>query len=162
MSTPIDVTPRDDRELVLGRLLQAPRELLWRCWTDPALLPRWYCPLPWKVSDVELDVRPGGGSKMTMRGPAGEVVPLEGVFLEVVPQQRLVFTDALTAGWRPAARAFMVATITFEDTGAGTRYIARCGHWSAADREEHERMGFHEGWGQVAEQLEATARSLQG
>ncbi|MCO6415563.1 SRPBCC family protein [Siccirubricoccus sp. KC 17139] len=161
MTTIIDITPEEERELVLGRILAAPRALLWRCWTEPALLKRWFCPAPWQVTEAEMEVRTGGRSRITMRGPNGEGGPMEGLYLEVVPGERLVFTDAFTAAWKPSAKPFMVATVTFEDAGAGTRYIARCGHWSVEDRQRHETMGFHEGWGKVAEQLEATAHSLQ-
>ena len=63
--------------------------------------------------------------------------------------------------WVPSGKAFMVAEITLDDTPEGhTRYVARALHWSAADRETHERMGFHQGWAIAADQLEALARSI--
>jgi uncharacterized protein YndB with AHSA1/START domain len=77
-----------------------------------------------------------------------------------VPERRLVLTDAFTSAWVPSERAFMVVTIHLDDQSGGTRYIAHARHWTAEARAEHEAMGFHEGWGQVADQLEALARDL--
>jgi uncharacterized protein YndB with AHSA1/START domain len=96
-----------------------------------------------------------------MNSPDGERFGEPGVFLEVVENERLVFTDAFHPGWRPSGRAFMAAEVLFDDAGAGkTRYTARAMHWSADARKEHEEMGFHEGWGKAADQLEALARTL--
>lgn len=148
-------TPPNARELVLTRLIDAPREKLYRAWTEPELLVQWFSPLPWTTPEAELDLRAGGKSRVIMRSPEGETFPSEGVYLEVVPNERLVFTDAYTAGWEPSEKPFMTAIITFEDEAGKTRYTARVRHWSEADREEHEGMGFHEGWGQCADQLAA-------
>jgi uncharacterized protein YndB with AHSA1/START domain len=151
----------DDTTLVLDRIIRAPRARVWRCWTEPDLLRQWYCPKPWGVSHAELDVRPGGRNFVIMQGPEGQQVPLPGVYLEVVPGRRLVMTDAFERAWVPSGKAFMVADITLEDTPAGdTHCVSRALHWSVADREAHEKMGFHAGWGAAADQLEALARSL--
>ena len=149
------------RELVLERIIKAPRQNIWRCWTEGELLMRWYCPLPWKVTEAELDVRPGGRFYVMMQGPGGEQAPAPGVYLAVDQGRRLVFTDAFEKAWAPSGKAFMVGDITLEDTPEGyTRYTARSLHWTVADREEHERMGFHEGWGIAADQLERLAQSI--
>lgn len=143
-------------ELVLDRILDVPRAEVWRAWTTPELLVQWWCPKPWQTTLAELDVRAGGTFRTIMQGPAGESFDNSGLYLEVVPEQRIVFTDAFTQTWVPSGKAFMVADVTFEDLGDGrTRYIARCRHWSAEDCAEHERMGFHEGWGAAADQLVA-------
>lgn len=93
--------------------------------------------------------------------PDGNEFPNPGVFLEVIPGQKIVFTDAYTQAWKPSEKPFMTVVLTFEDEGDGkTRYIARVRHWSVADREQHEAMGFHQGWGQCADQLEDLARTL--
>jgi uncharacterized protein YndB with AHSA1/START domain len=97
---------------------------------------------------------------MVMRSPEGQDFPNPGVVLEVVPGERLVFTDAYTSAWVPSARPFMTAILTFADEMGGTRYVARARHWTAEARAEHEAMGFHEGWGQCADQLEALASTL--
>ena len=151
-----------ERELVLSRLIDAPREALYRCWTEPELLKQWFAPAPLTTPVAELDVRPGGGNLIVMRMPDGQDMPNRGVYLEVVPHEKLVFTDAYGADWRPKDGApFMTVIVTFEDAGAGrTRYTARVRHWSLADREQHEAMGFHAGWGQCADQLAALAKTL--
>lgn len=142
------------RELVLTRIFDAPREKIFRAWTDPELLKQWFAPKPWTTPKAELDVRPGGSCVVTMRSPEGQEFPNPGVYLDVVQNERLVFTDAFVTAWTPSQKAFMVATITLEDLGGGrTKYTARCQHWSAEDRKAHEEMGFYEGWGQCADQL---------
>ena len=148
-------------ELVLERILDAPREKLFRCWTEDALLKQWFVPRPWTIAAVDNDLRPGGRSNITMRDPDGNEYPNPGVYLEIVPNERLVFTDAYTEGWVPSEKPFFTGIVTFEDAGGGkTRYVARARHWRAEDKEQHEKMGFHEGWGQCADQLEELAKTL--
>jgi uncharacterized protein YndB with AHSA1/START domain len=157
-TTPAD--PRSAHELTLERRMDAPRAALWRCWTEPELLARWFTPAPWTTHDVEIDLRPGGAFAMTMRGPDGEGHPNAGVYLEVVPGARLVFTDAYVRAWEPSAKPFFTGVISFADEAGGTRYVAKARHWTAEDKDAHAAMGFHEGWGKAADQLEALARSL--
>jgi len=150
-----------DRELVLERVLNAPREKLWRCWTEPALIVQWFTPPPFKTTKAVMDVRAGGESCVIMQAPDGTEFPNPGLYLEVVPNEKLVFTDAFTSAWAPSGKAFMVGILTFEDAGAGkTKYTARVRHWSSDDRAAHEKMGFHEGWGIATSQLEALAQKI--
>jgi len=150
-----------DRELVLDRLIDAPRQAVWRCWTEPELLRQWFAPKPWTTPKVEIDLKVGGASNFTMADPDGNEYPNQGIYLEVVPGERLVTTDAMTAGFKPIEGIpFMVATIELCDEGGKTRYTATARHWTKEAREQHEKMGFHEGWGQCADQLEALAKSL--
>ena len=160
MTAATDIKPADDRELVLIRLIDAPREKVYRAFTDAELLKQWFAPLPWTITEAELDVRPGGTNRFVMRSPEGELYPNQGVYLDVVPNEKLVMTDAYTEAWKPSEKPFMTAILTFEDEGGKTRYTARARHWSAADREAHEKMGFHEGWGQCADQLAALVAEL--
>lgn len=153
--------PTDSHELILDRILNAPRAKLWRLWTDASLMEQWFCPKPWYVSDAVVDPRPGGEFSTVMHGPDGEEFANVGVFLEVVEGRKLVFTDAFAPGWLPAGRPFMVAELTFEDAGEGrTRYVARARHWTEEARKEHEAMGFQEGWNTVADQLEKLANEI--
>ncbi len=144
-----------DRELTITRLIDAPREKLYRAWTDPTLLRQWFAPLPYTTPVAELDVRPGGSAFIVMRSPDGKDLPNHGVYLDVVPNQRLVSTDAYTNAWDPSEKPFMTLILKFENEGGKTRYTARVRHWTAADREAHEKMGFHQGWGICADQLTA-------
>jgi uncharacterized protein YndB with AHSA1/START domain len=158
--TATDAAPTSDRELVLTRLIDAPRAKLFKAWTDPDLLKRWFAPLPWTTPRAELDVRPGGANLVVMRGPDGNEFPNRGVYLEIVPNERLVFTDAYTEAWAPSEKPFMTVILTFDDEDGKTRYTARVRHWTVADREAHEKMGFHQGWGQCADQLAALVATL--
>ena len=154
-------TPTSDRELVLTRLIDVPREKLWRCWTEPKLMLQWFTPAPWKTIHAETDVRPGGSSYVVMQGPDGTEMPNRGVYLEVIKNERLVFTDAYTSAWEPSENPFFTGILTFEDAGNGqTRYTARALHWTRENRETHEKMGFHEGWGVATDQMTALARTL--
>jgi uncharacterized protein YndB with AHSA1/START domain len=151
--------------LRIERILAAPRETLWRCWTTAELMKPWFCPKPWYVSHAEIDARPGGSSLVVMNGPNGEEMPHRGVYLEATPPApgnvaRLVFTDAYVRAWEPAEKPFMTGIISFEEVPGGTRYIAEARHWTAEDRDQHAAMGFEQGWSIVAEQLEAFAASL--
>lgn len=147
--------PTSDRELVLTRIINAPRERVYQAWTDPELLKQWFAPKPFTTPVVKMDVRPGGANLIVMRGPDGNEFPNRGVYLEVVPNERLVFTDAYTEAWQPSEKPFMTVVLTFEDVGGKTKYTARARHWTVADRETHEKMGFHQGWGQCTDQLAA-------
>jgi uncharacterized protein YndB with AHSA1/START domain len=148
-------------ELTLTRIIEAPREKIYRAWTEPALLKEWFTPRPWTVSMVEIDVRSGGNSYIVMNGPNGEEFPNRGVYLEVIPNEKIVFTDAYSEAWVPSAKPFFTGLILLEDLGGGrTRYTARALHWTAEDRETHEKMGFHEGWGKATDQLEELVARL--
>jgi uncharacterized protein YndB with AHSA1/START domain len=160
-----DNAPDADRDLVLTRIVDAPHEKLYRCWTEPELLKQWFAPLPYTTPVAEIDVRAGGESFIVMRGPDGKDMPIRSVYLEVVPNQRIVGTSAFTRAWQPADKSFMpfmmTMILTFEDAGGGkTRYTALVRHWSVADREAHEKMGFHQGWGQCTDQLAALAKRI--
>lgn len=141
-------------ELSLERIIDASPESLYRAWTEPELLKQWFCPQPWGVAHAELDVRAGGSNLVVMQSPAGDLFTNQGVYLEVIPKQKLVFTDAYSSAWVPTAKPFMTATITFTDLGNGqTRYHAQVLHWNESDQAEHETMGFHDGWGAATDQL---------
>jgi uncharacterized protein YndB with AHSA1/START domain len=161
MTQTIEAAPNSERELVLARIIDAPRDKVFRCWTEPDLLVQWFAPLPWTTARAELDVRPGGQTNVVMRSPEGSEFPNPGIYLEIVKNERLVVTDAYTSAWEPSEKPFMTAILTFEDAGNNkTRYTARVLHWSVADRKAHEEMGFHTGWGQCTDQLEAVAAKL--
>jgi uncharacterized protein YndB with AHSA1/START domain len=153
-------TAQTANELSLTRLIDAPPALVYRAWTEH--LTDWFAPQPLTTTVIDIDFRAGGRFCFTMKDPEGPEYPCDGVFLEVVPNQRIVSTDAFLPDWQPSGKAFMVSVTTFEDTGNGqTRYTARARHWSEEDRKAHEAMGFHEGWGQCADQLVALVARLK-
>jgi len=148
------------RELSITRIINAPREKVFRCWTEPALITQWFTLSTWVTVSAEIDLRPGGSSLLTMRGPDGAEMANRDIYLEVVKNERLVLTDAYTSAWEPSERPFMTVILTFEDEGGKTRYTARVRHWSIADREAHEKMGFHQNWSISADQLAALAAKI--
>ena len=100
---------------------------------------QWFTPPPFKTVHAETDVRPGGSSYILMKGPEGQEMPNRGVYLEVVENEKLVFTDAYTKAWEPSGKPFFTGILTFEDAGVGkTRYTARVLHWTREDCEAHE------------------------
>jgi uncharacterized protein YndB with AHSA1/START domain len=143
-------------ELSVTRLIDARVDVVWKIATER--WEEWSCPKPWTVEIVEQDWRAGGRSAVVMRGPNGEEMPHEGVFLEVTPGKRLVFTDAFAAGWQPRG-PFMVGTMEFADEGGKTRYTASARHWTREAYEQHKAMGFEQGWAVVAGQLAALAEA---
>ena len=143
------------KELSLTRLIKAPREKVYAAWTQPELMKQWFAPLPFTTPIVELDLRAGGASKIVMQDVDGNQYPNHGVYLELVPNEKIVCTDAYTSAWVPSEKPFMTMILTFEDEGGDTRYTACLVHWSEADREAHEQMGFYDGWGKCADQLAA-------
>lgn len=145
-------------ELVIERLMDVPASALWRAYTDH--LNEWFCPPPWRAELVEMDLRAGGRSSVTMYGPNGEEMPNEGVYLEVIPDRLIVFTDAFTPGWNPAGQPFMVGSFEFEPQGDKTLFRGRARHWTEEARTQHEAMGFEAGWGVMAAQWEAVAKRL--
>lgn len=152
-----DIDPELD--LVLERSIEVPPELVWKAWTTPQHLKEWFVPRPWTIADCELDLRPGGIFRTVMRSPDGKEYPNTGCYLEVVPNERLVWTDALLPGFRPVATPESGAGLLFsailllEPKGAGTSYTAIAKHRDSADRVKHEEMGFHDGWGTVLDQM---------
>lgn len=154
------MTADTSRDLVLTRLIDAPPAAVYRCWTEPALLTRWFAPKPWSTPRATLDVRPGGASEVVMADENGNEYLNPGQYLEVVPNRKLVFTDAYVGDWVPSAKPFFTCTLTFEDENGKTRYTAIARHWTNEDKEAHEKMGFHEGWGLCTTQLEEVARQL--
>ena len=156
MSANKTTTSTDGRDLILTRVIDAPRAKVFAAWTEPDLIKQWFAPRPWTTTKAEADVRPGGANMVVMRGPDGNEFPCPGVYLEVVKNERLVHTDAFTSAWKPSEKPFMTVELTFEELAPNkTKYTALVHHWTVADREAHEKMGFHEGWAQCTEQLAA-------
>ena len=150
-----------ETDLTFTRTIDAPRDLVWECWTTPEHIKRFFVPRPHKVEACEIDLRVGGRFNTTMNVD-GHVMASEGVYLEVIDGKRLVFTDAYSEGWKPAPDPFMTAIVEFADDGnGGTIYTATARHRSPEARKSHEDMGFLDGWGTVATQLEEYAKSLQ-
>lgn len=147
-----EINPKLD--LALERVVDVRPELVWKAWTQPEHLKKWFTPKPWETVECEIDLRPGGIFSTTMRSPEGEVMPADpGCYLEVVENRKLVFTDALGPGFRPKTEAFMTAVILLEPEGTGTRYTAIAMHADPDGKTKHEEMGFLNGWSTALDQL---------
>ena len=144
------------RDLTIGRIIRAPRAAVWAAWTDAASFAQWLLPAPMRCEIVAFEPRPGGALHTRMSEPGGEFVPhMDACFLEVVEGERIVFTNMLSAGWRPAAGGFISAVISLADHPDGTDYRAHVMHKDTADRQTHLDLGFDDGWGTVIAQLSA-------
>jgi uncharacterized protein YndB with AHSA1/START domain len=155
-------------DLVLERILDAPRELVWRAMTLPEHTKKWWAPRPYQTVECEIDLRPGGIFYTRMVGPDDFDSPVNGCILEVEDGAKMVWTTALTSGYRPAGEPpqgcgalIFTAVVTLEDSGdGGTRYRAVAKHKDTADSATHAEMGFHDGWGICAAQLGEVAAGL--
>jgi uncharacterized protein YndB with AHSA1/START domain len=148
---------KPDRDLTISRVIKAPRSAVWKAWTDPRSFEQWWIPEPLTCRVVEMDLRPGGSFVTQMSENGADYTPhLSGCFLAVDDLERIVFTNALLGGWRPAEQYYptaMTAIITFADHPMGTEYVSQAMHKNDADRTTHEEMGFYDGWGTVVAQL---------
>ena len=154
-------------DLVLQRVVDAPRELVWAAWTTPEHIKKWFTPAPWKTVDCEIDLRPGGIFRTVMQSPEGQQYPGVGCYLEIVPNERLIWTSALGPGYRPVARVdtgggediVFTGLITLEAQGSRTKYTAMAIHPDEASAKRHAEMGFHDGWGAALDQLVALVKT---
>lgn len=139
-------------DLVFERQTNLPVEQLWKAWTDPQILMKWFCPKPWRVTDCRIDLYAGGEFYTVMEGPNGEKVPGSGCYLEVIPGKKLVWTNMMGPGFQPVQldpQDFgFVATIHFSPS-----YKAVVSHSDEAGLKKHQQMGFQEGWDAAFDQL---------
>ena len=166
----IDVDTKLD--LVLKREIEAPIDLVWRGLTDPELVKQWFCPKPWSVSECRIDLRPGGEFYTVMQGPDGEQGEAgASCFLEIVPQQRLVWTTLMLPEYRPKSPPVMnddgsceditfTCDIALKEIENGTQYTAHVMHSTPQQKDKHEAMGFNEGWGTAITQLNDLLQTL--
>ena len=149
-------------DLSFVRQVDVPKALIWRAWSEPDLLKRWFCPKPWLTTECEMDLRPGGLFKTLMQSPEGDEFPNVGCFLDVQVNHRLVWTNALGPGFRPNqahslgvedSHFFFTATIELQDHLGGTRYFAGVQHADERACNKHRDMGFEQGWGLALEQM---------
>jgi uncharacterized protein YndB with AHSA1/START domain len=159
-------------DLSFERIVDVPREQIWAAWTTPEKLLPWFCPLPWKTVECEIDLRPGGRFYTVMQSPEGQQFPNDGCYLEIIANQKLVWTNALAPGFRPVnppqtspghecAEFLMTASILLEPHANGTKYTALVQHANQESRMKHEQMGFKEGWGACLDQLVALIKQAK-
>jgi uncharacterized protein YndB with AHSA1/START domain len=148
-----------ERQILIERILDAPRELVWKAWTDPAHLAQWWGPTGFTTTIEQMDVRPGGAFKQVMHGPDGTDYPHSSVFVEVVKPERIVYT--LEGGRAGDTAIRFEATWTFEALGEKTRVTIDMVFSSAADRDRVVKdHGAIEGGHQTLQRLAQYARTL--
>ena len=150
----MNLDTRPDLDLEISRVIRAPRARVWRAWADPRRLEQWWTPAPVQCRVETLELSPGGSFRTSIREGGAEFQPhMNTCVLAVDEGHRIVFTDALFAGWRPSDAPFMTAVIMMRDHPEGTEYVARAMHRDRAGRDTHERLGFFDGWTTVTAQL---------
>ena len=143
------------KDLVIERIFDAPREQVWRAWTDPELFMRWWGPSTFTSPTCRMDVRPGGRYVWSMRDPDGNDYYSAGTFLEVVPPERLVYTDSFadkdgniippsTYGMSDAFPTELTVTVTLEDLGKQTKMRTTFSGMPEGPEKEMTAAGFNE------------------
>lgn len=149
-----DIAVNPELDLVLERILPVTRQQVFKAWTTPSSFKNWFCPRPWTVSEATQEAYPGGAFFTVMKSPEGQSFPNDGCVLEVVENEKLVFTSTMTRGFRPIQSDLpFTAVIKLEDHPQGTKYTAIAIHKDAAGRKTHADMGFEQGWGIVIDQM---------
>jgi uncharacterized protein YndB with AHSA1/START domain len=147
-------SPHPELDLTVSRIIRAPRSAVWNAWTNPASFEQWWVPAPEVCRVRDMELHPGGSFRTEISQDCVEFGPhITGSFLAVDELERIIFTDALVAGWRPSETPFVTAIIAMKDHPDGTEYTATAMHRNRADRDQHEQLGFHDGWGTVIRQL---------
>jgi len=142
-----DHTPKTHDELTLTRMIDAPRDLVFRAWTDPAQLARWWGPSGFTTTMKSWEARAGGAILLEMNAPYGAVYPMSGAFREVVPTERIVFTaSALDPQGRPIFE--ILNTVTFADKGGKTMLTLNARVLSKGPEADKYLGGQEEGWSQ--------------
>jgi uncharacterized protein YndB with AHSA1/START domain len=162
MTPDTTLTTDPDLDLVLERVVDVPVEKVWAAWTQPEHITKWFTPSPWTTPEAEVDLRPGGIFRTVMRGPDGEQQDNAGCYLEVIENERLVWTGALGPGFRPQAGPMpFTAIIAMEPAGDGrTKYTAIAMHQDPEGAKQHADMGFHDGWGAALDQLVEYSKTM--
>lgn len=157
-------SPDPKLDLLFERIVDVPQELVWQAWTMPEQVKKWFTPAPWMTVDCEIDLRSGGLFRTVMRSPEGEEFLNIGCYLEIIKNEKIVWTNALLPGYRPAPEPksdtdfLFTAALLLEAHEKGTKYTAIAMHKDEADKNKHEAMGFHVGWGKALDQLVALVK----
>jgi uncharacterized protein YndB with AHSA1/START domain len=154
----MDLDPKTD--LSFTRTLPISPSVVWTCWTTPEHIMQFFVPRPNLVTACDIDLKVGGRFNTTF-DVEGNVMENKGIFLDLIENSRIVFSDAFTEGWKPNPEPFMTAIIDLAPDGnGGTQYTATARHRSEESRKMHEDMGFYVGWGIVVDQLVEYAQTL--
>ena len=157
-------TSSTQRELVITRIFDAPRELVWKAWTDPEMATKWWGPKGFTCPHCEIDLRVGGKFLNCMHSSEGQDIWSTGTYREIVPLERIVCTDSFAdekGNVVPAAHygmgadvpLEMLVTVTFEDLGGKTRMTLRHEGLPAGEMSDGASAGWNESFDKLAEVL---------
>lgn len=153
-------------DLEIERVIRAPRQAVWDAWTDPRKFEQWFLPRPSVLRVERFEPHPTGALVTSMaQHPNGDFTRhVDGCFLAVDELERIVFTTAIESDWRPREHASlrMTATITLDEHPDGTSYRAVVAHADTTDRDQHDALGFADGWGTCISQLADLIEFAQG
>ena len=145
------VTTPSDREIVMTRVFDAPRRLLFEAWTQPEHVVRWWGCDGSSLTVCEIDLRPGGAWRFVLRGPDGKDYPFKGVYREIAPPARLVYSECFDEP--EVGRPEWLTTVAFEECGGTTSLTMTCLHKSMEARDGHLRAGMEQGAAQTFDRL---------
>lgn len=165
---PIIVTTPGSPEFLLTRVFNAPRGLVWKAWTDPRQMVKWWGPRVMSTPVCEVDVRPGGAYRIVMRAPDGKDYPMKGFYREVVKPEKLVYTADLSEHpleWhemfnpnyskaRQNVAMEILTTVTFEEQGDKTKLTVRMDFDTADTRDRLAKGGMTAGWSESFDKLD--------
>jgi len=142
-----------ERTVVITRLFDAPRELVFKAWTDPVMVAKWWGPKGFTNPVCEVDARPGRALRIVMRGPGGTDFPMRGIFREVVPPERLVFTNiAVDENDNPILEG--LTTVTFTERDGKTELTIHTTAVAQIEEASVKLAGMDAGWNQSIDKLE--------
>jgi len=144
-------TKKEKPDLVITRVFDAPRELVFKAWTDPKHLAQWFGPRGFSNPVCELDPRPGGAILIHMRGPDGRTHPMAGVYREVVPPERLVYTGRVPDQGTPLFE--VLTTVSFVEQGGKTKLTMEAKVLKSTPEAAPMLAGMQEGWKQTLDRL---------
>ncbi|HYA86529.1 MAG TPA: SRPBCC domain-containing protein [Nitrospirota bacterium] len=142
-----------EKELVINRTFNAPRERVFNAWVDQKLMSQWWGPKGFTNPVCEMDVRQGGAMRIDMRGPDGTVYPMKGVFHEILPPQRLVFISSALEDETGHAQLENMNIITFIATGKTSTITVHVTVMKSAPAAQGALKGMPEGWNQSLDRL---------
>jgi uncharacterized protein YndB with AHSA1/START domain len=159
MSHKLMVTARGDRELIMTRSFDAPRDLVFQAFTRPELLKRWFGVFGgWSLEVCDIDLRVGGSYRYLWRGPDGITMGMRGEYREVVPPERIVSTESFDESWYPGGA---VGTMVLTEDRGTTTVTTTVRYESKEAREAVLRSPMEQGAGAGFDQLEALLTTLK-
>jgi len=144
------------RELIMSRVFNAPRSLVFKAWTDPKRLAQWWGPRGFTNPVCDLDVRPGGKIRVDMTGPDGMVHPMGGSFQEIVEPERIIFLSTAFEDAAGNAKLKVHNTVLFEDLGKQTRVSLHAVVLYASPDMAFALAGMEQGWRESLQKLTET------